>query len=101
MVQVAGQGGTDQATGRLAGPGVGEQTRQALCNIKAILEAHGASLDDVIMVRIYLTRPDDFPAMDAEYAAFMSHPFPARTTVIAGLLSGMLVEIDALAVLDS
>ncbi|WP_030055281.1 MULTISPECIES: RidA family protein [Streptomyces] len=99
LLQVAGQGGTDPATGKLVPGGVAEQTTRTLRNIEAILRSEGASFADVIMVRVHLARADDFPAMDAAYAAFLGHPFPARTTVIVGLLSGMLVEIDALAAL--
>ncbi|MFD8751212.1 RidA family protein [Kitasatospora sp. NPDC059577] len=99
LLQVAGQGGTDPATGELVPGGVAEQTTQTLRNIDAILRSEGSSLADAVMLRVYLAHADDFPAMDAAYGAFLGHPFPARTTVVVGLLSGMLVEIDALAVL--
>jgi len=52
------------------------------------------------MMRVYLTDVADFPAMNEVYSAFVDAPFPARTTVYVGLPAGMLVEIDALAVLD-
>ncbi|WP_030241356.1 RidA family protein [Streptomyces sp. NRRL S-350] len=99
LLQVAGQGGTDPATGKLVPGGVAEQTARTLRNIEAILASEGATFADVIMVRVYLAQADDFAAMDAAYGAFLGRPFPARTTVVVGLLSGMLVEIDALAVL--
>jgi 2-iminobutanoate/2-iminopropanoate deaminase len=101
LLQVAGQVGIDPATGALAGDEVGEQTRQTLDNLVAILEAAGATLRDVIMVRVYLTDRAHFAAMNEVYAGFVGEPFPARTTVFVGLAEGMLVEIDALAVLSS
>jgi 2-iminobutanoate/2-iminopropanoate deaminase len=101
LLQVAGQVGIDPATGALAGADVGEQTRRTLENLVAILEAAGATLRDVIMVRVYLTDRAHFAAMNEVYAGFVGEPFPARTTVFVGLAEGMLVEIDALAVIPS
>jgi 2-iminobutanoate/2-iminopropanoate deaminase len=101
LLQVAGQVGIDPATGALAGAEVGEQTRQTLENLVAVLEAAGATLRDVIMVRVYLTDRAHFAAMNEVYAGFVGEPFPARTTVFVGLAEGLLVEIDALAVIPS
>jgi reactive intermediate/imine deaminase len=101
LLQVAGQVGIDPATGELAGGEVGEQTRQTLDNLVAVLEAAGATLRNVIMMRVYLTDQAHFAAMNEVYAGFVGEPFPARTTVFVGLAEGMLVEIDALAVLPS
>jgi 2-iminobutanoate/2-iminopropanoate deaminase len=100
LLQVAGQVGIDPATGELVGDEVGEQTRQTLDNLVAVLEAAGATLRDVIMVRVYLTDQAHFAAMNEIYAGFVGEPFPARTTVFVGLAEGMLVEIDALAVIS-
>jgi 2-iminobutanoate/2-iminopropanoate deaminase len=99
LLQVAGQGPVDPSTGEYAGSTVGEQTRQALLNIEAILKAAGAGFDDVLMMRVYLARVGDFAEMNEVYAEFVTEPFPGRTTVYVGLPEGMLVEIDALAVL--
>jgi 2-iminobutanoate/2-iminopropanoate deaminase len=101
LLQVAGQVGVDPATGELAGDEVAEQTRQTLDNLVAVLEAARATLRDVIMMRVYLTDQAHFAAMNEVYAGFVGEPFPARTTVFVGLAEGMLVEIDALAVLPS
>lgn len=100
ILQVAGQGPTDPETGRFAGGTVAEQTRQTLLNVQAVLRAAGADFDDVVMMRVYLTDVADFAAMNEVYSDFVTAPFPARTTVYVGLPAGMLVEIDALAVLD-
>jgi enamine deaminase RidA (YjgF/YER057c/UK114 family) len=73
--------------------------------VAAILEAGGASFEDVVMLRVYLTTRDDFAAMNEAYGAFVtervpSGVLPSRTTVFTGLpREEMLVEIDALAVL--
>ena len=100
IVAAAGQGGSDPVTGELVGPGVAEQSRQALANVAAVLVASGASLDDVIKVGVFLTDPDDFAALNDVYRSVFSEPYPARTTVYVGLPDGMRVEIDAIAVVD-
>jgi len=107
LLQVAGQGPVDPATGEYLHPGdVGAQTTRTLANVEAVLTAGGAGFDDVLMLRVYLTSRDDFAAMNAAYGEFLtlrcpSGVLPARTTVMTGLpRAEMLVEIDALAVLD-
>ena len=100
ILQVAGQGPVDPATGEFAGPDIASQTRQTLLNIQAILKAAGASFDDVMMVRVYLADLGDFAAMNEVYTEFVTEPFPSRTTVGVALPFGMLVEIDALAVVE-
>lgn len=98
IVHAAGQGGADPATGTMP-DGIGAQTRQALRNVDQVLRANGASLDDVVRIGVFLARIEDFAEMDAAYREVVAEPFPARTTVTVGLPAGMLVEIDALAVL--
>jgi 2-iminobutanoate/2-iminopropanoate deaminase len=107
ILQVSGQGSVDPASGDFVFAGdVKGQTTRVLQNIEAILKAGGASLDDVVMLRVYLTTRDDFAAMNEAYADFVSTRtpsgvLPSRTTVFTGLpLPDMLVEIDALAVLS-
>src|SRR6185503_107236 len=95
MLYVAGQGPFD-AKGNLVGTTIAEQTRQTLANVKAIVEAGGATMADVVKVNVYLTDLANFGAMNEVYATFFPEPFPTRTTVEAGLL-GFLVEIDAVA----
>jgi 2-iminobutanoate/2-iminopropanoate deaminase len=101
LLQVAGQGGVDPQTGEWVGDTVEAQTRQTLDNLVAILEEAGASLRDVIMMRVYLTDRAHFGAMNEVYSGYVQEPFPARTTVFVGLAEGMLIEIDALAVIPS
>jgi reactive intermediate/imine deaminase len=100
ILQVAGQVAFDPATNEIVGSDVTTQTRQVMHNVQAILEAGGASLEDVVMCRVYLTDTAHFGEMNDAYREFFEESFPARTTVYVGLPEGLLVEIDALAVLD-
>ncbi len=105
LLQVAGQVAVDPATGEYVGDDAGAQTAQVLQNINAVLEAGGATFDDVISIRVYLRDAADFAAMNAAYDAFVparspSGVLPARTTVVVGFAAPQIaVEIDALAVL--
>jgi enamine deaminase RidA (YjgF/YER057c/UK114 family) len=63
-----------------------------------VLEASGASMDDVVTMRVFLTDTAQFGEMNEVYAEAFRAPYPARTTVYVGLPDGLLVEIDALAV---
>jgi len=105
LLQVSGQGAVDPETGQYVGAGdVRTQTRRTLDNVRAVLEAGGAGVEDVLMFWVYLTRRDDFAAMNEAYAAFLAEHVPsgaqpARTTVFVDLPHEVvLVEIDALAV---
>jgi len=105
LLQVSGQGPVDPATGAHIGDGdVRVQTRRTLENVRAILEAGGASVEDVVMFRVYLTAREHFAAMNEVFGEFVaahvpSGELPSRTTVFVGLPhEAMLVEIDALAV---
>ncbi|MFE6030392.1 RidA family protein [Streptomyces niveus] len=98
VLAVSGQLPLDPGTGAVVGTTVAEQTAQALRNVTAVLKAAGASMEDVIMLRVYLTDPADLAAMNEAYAEAVGEPFPARTTVCMRLPAGVLVEVDALAV---
>ncbi|APE34233.1 reactive intermediate/imine deaminase [Nocardia mangyaensis] len=105
FVQVSGQGPVDPETNEYLHPGdVAAQTTRTLMNVRAIVEASGASFDDVVMLRVYLTKREDFTIMNGAYGEFVTKHttngvLPARTTVFTGLpREEMLVEIDALAV---
>lgn len=100
ILQVAGQVAFDPATNEIVGDDVATQTAQVMRNVIAVLEAGGATLEDVVMCRIYLTDTAHFGEMNDAYREFFEESFPARTTVYVGLPAGLLVEIDALAVLD-
>ena len=98
IVQSAGQVGV-RPDGTLV-EGVEEQTRQALRNVLAVLAASGAAETDIVSVRVYLTDVAHFSGMNKAYAELLSEPYPSRTTVYVGLRQGLLVEIDALAVIE-
>ncbi|HEY1919108.1 MAG TPA: Rid family hydrolase [Streptosporangiaceae bacterium] len=91
---VSGIVGIDPATDRLAGDTIQDQTRQALSNCQAILQAGGASLDDVIEVGVLLTNPADFAGLNEEYARWFPAKPPARYVAKLGVdLPGLLVSI--------
>lgn len=100
VLQVAGQVGFDPETGKPVADTVAEQTEQVFKNLRAVLEAGGAGFADVVMMRAYLTDPAHFAEFNETYNSLIPEPYPARTTVYVGLPPGLLVEIDALAVLD-
>ena len=96
---VSGQVPVDPASGAVVDGGIAGQTRRVLENVRAVLEAGGASLQDVVKTTVYMTDLDEFDVMNDVYAdAFAGHA-PARATVqVAALPLGALVEIDAVAV---
>ncbi len=99
VVYTAGQIAIDPALGRLIEGNVAEQTEQVLKNVRAILEASGLSMADVVKTSVFLLSMSDFPAMNEVYARHFGTPPPARSTVaVRELPLGALVEIDAVAV---
>ncbi|MCJ1677836.1 RidA family protein [Streptomyces sp. APSN-46.1] len=108
ILQVAGQVGflphVDGQPPTPAGPTLRAQTLQTLDNVRSVLEAGGAGWDDVMMIRVYLTDTEHFAEMNGIYNAYfeeqgLKEAPAARTTVYVGLPAGLLIEIDALAVL--
>jgi 2-iminobutanoate/2-iminopropanoate deaminase len=94
---LAGQGGFDPSTGKVVSNDVAEQTEQTFRNIQTVLEAAGASLDDVVSCLVHLVDLADFPAFNAIYAEHFTGVKPVRTTVRADLVAGLLVEITVVA----
>ena len=95
-VYTAGQVAFD-ANGDLVSGGIAEQTRQALENLRACLLAAGCTLDDVVKVNVFLLDLADFEEFNDVYRTAFTEPYPARTTVQAGLPGGIRVEIEAVA----
>lgn len=95
LVYTAGQVPFDEH-GNVVGADAAEQTHQVLKNIGNCLAAAGCGFDDVIKVNAYLTDIGDFPAYNEVYRQYFKEPYPARTTVQAGLV-GVKVEIEAIA----
>ena len=95
-VFTAGQVAFDE-TGAVVGSDAATQVRRALENVRSCLVAGGCRLEDVVKVNAYLADLGDFDAYNEVYREFFSEPYPARTTVQAGLPPGLLVEIEAVA----
>ncbi len=95
---VSGQVGMDPASGEFAGPTIQLQTERMLENVKAILEAGGASLSHVVKTTVFLKDMNDFAAMNEVYARYFTAAPPARSTVqVARLPKDALVEIEVVA----
>lgn len=93
-IYVSGMAGIDPATSKMAGATIQEQTRQALLNCKAIVEAGGGALEDVVLVTVLLANPPDFAAMNEEYAKVFAVEPPARAVTKLGVeLPNVLVSI--------
>jgi 2-iminobutanoate/2-iminopropanoate deaminase len=98
LVFVAGQLGVSLDTGDLVGPGIEEQTEQAMRNLGAILEAAGSGLDKLLKTTVFLVDLADFPKMNEVYARHAGERPPARSTIgISQLPVGARVEIEAIA----
>ena len=96
---VSGIAGIDPSTGHFAGDTIQDQTRQALTNCKAILQAGGVSLDDVLEVGILLANSADFAGLNEEYSRWFPAEPPARYVAKLGVeLPGLLVSIRMTAV---
>jgi 2-iminobutanoate/2-iminopropanoate deaminase len=93
-VYVSGLVGIDMNTGHLAGLTIQEQTRQALANCRAVLQAAGATMDDVIEVGVLLADPVEFGGMNDEYATWFPVEPPTRYVAKLGVeIPGVLISI--------
>ena len=96
---LSGQIGLDPATGQLV-QGIENQIHRVFGNLKAVAEAAGAALGDVVKLNVYLTDLADFARVNEAMAKYFSQPYPARAVVgVASLPRGALVEADAIVVL--
>jgi 2-iminobutanoate/2-iminopropanoate deaminase len=94
LVFVSGTAGIDPSTGSLVGDSIQQQTRQALTNCQAILEAAGATLDDVTEVGVLLADPADFAGLNEEYARWFPADPPTRYVAKLGVdLPGLRVSL--------
>ena len=95
QIAITGQGES------LANADLETQSRQALANLRAVVEASGGTLDRVAKVTVYLADPNGWPAFNAVYAAFFGTHRPTRAVVpVNGFHGGFLVEVDAIVVLE-
>lgn len=97
-IYVAGQGPIDPKTGKIVGNTFEEQAIRTFENLRAILEAAGASLADVVKVNVYLADLSDFAKMNEIYKRYFPEDYPARSTVGAQLLFHLFIEVDCIAV---
>jgi 2-iminobutanoate/2-iminopropanoate deaminase len=98
LVYTSGQIPIDPATGSFVEGGIKEQTRQALTNVQAILEAAGLTMANVVKTTVFMADMNDFADMNAVYAEFFAEPYPARSAVaVKTLPKGALVEIEVVA----
>jgi 2-iminobutanoate/2-iminopropanoate deaminase len=98
FVFVSGQIPLDPITGNIVQGGVVEQTHQALKNLRAVLEAAGSGLQQVVKTTIFLTNLDDFQKINQIYGEYLGEAKPARATVqVSRLPRESLIEIEAVA----
>jgi 2-iminobutanoate/2-iminopropanoate deaminase len=96
---VSGQAGIDPRTGQAAGPSFGEQARQALANLRAVLEAAGSGLPYVVKTTCFLVNTAAFAELNALYAEHFPDAPPVRSTLVVALPRDLLFSIEAIAVL--
>ena len=98
LLFISGQIPLDPATGVLVDGDIAAQTHRVFANLRAILEAAGASFDAVVRTTVYLADMNDFAAMNEVYGTYFTSPAPARATVEASRLpKDARVEIDVIA----
>jgi 2-iminobutanoate/2-iminopropanoate deaminase len=98
LVYASGQIPLDPRTGVLVTGDIRDQTRRALENLKAVLDASGSSLERAVKTTVFLKDIGDFAPMNEVYEEYLGRAKPARSTVaVADLPRGALVEIDLIA----
>lgn len=99
---VSGQIPVVPATGAIVSDTVEEQTRQVLENVKAVVEAAGLTLNDVVKTSVFIKNMDDFAVINGVYSEYFKENCPARACVeVARLPKDVLIEMEAIAVLQS
>ncbi|MBI2796961.1 MAG: hypothetical protein HYX65_09695 [Gemmatimonadetes bacterium] len=100
LVFVSGQTPRDPATGDIGQADLKVQARRTLYNLKAVLRAAGAGLEDVVSVTVFLADEKDWGDFNEVYTEFFKEPYPSRTAV-GCQLRGILVEVSAIAMVDA
>jgi 2-iminobutanoate/2-iminopropanoate deaminase len=101
LLFVSGQVPVNPATGKLC-EDIKDQTRQALENVKAVLAAGGATLANVMKTTVFLKNLDDFAVMNDIYKEYFPKDPPARSTIeVSRIPRGSMIEIEAIAIIDS
>jgi 2-iminobutanoate/2-iminopropanoate deaminase len=96
---VSGQGPVDPETGEFRFGSFEEQAKLTFDNVTTLLTAAGTSWAQVVKVSVFLADLNDFGRMNEIYRAYLTKPYPARTTVQAGLPPQMLIEVDCIALI--
>ena len=101
LLFISGQIPLDAKSGEIVRSGVADEAKKVLENLKAIIEAAGGSLGDVVKTTIFLKDMNSFSIVNEVYGAFFPQPFPARATIeVARLPRDVNVEIEAIAKLS-
>ena len=98
IAYISGQGPIDPETGEIRSGSFAQQATLTFDNITTLLEAAGTSWKHVVKVGVFLADLKDFSAMNDIYKTYLTEPYPARTTVQAGLPTDMLIEVDCMAI---
>ena len=99
QVFFSGQIPLDPASGNLVDGGIEAQARRAFDNLKAVCEAAGGSLDDIVRVCLYLTDLGQFATVNSVMGEYFGTPYPARSTIeVSALPKGAAFEVDAIMV---
>lgn len=102
LLFVSGQVPVDPTTGAMVDGDIATQARRVLENLRALVEASGLSMAQVVRTTVFLADMNDFAAMNEVYKSFFSEPYPARSTVQAARLPrDSRIEIDAIASADA
>lgn len=102
LLFTAGQIAMDPATGHISAARIEEQTRQALDNLKAVVEAGGSSLSSVVKVTVFLKDMNDFATVNEIYAEYFGDDPPARSAIeVARLPKDVLIEVECIARIES
>ena len=98
IAYISGQGPVDPETGELQLGNFAQQAKLTFDNVTTLLEAVGTSWKHAVKVGVFLADLKDFGAMNDIYKTYLTEPYPARTTVQAGLPTDMLIEVDCMAI---
>ena len=97
LIYTAGQVGIDPASGKVAGDTFAAQARQALANLRALLEDAGSGMDQVLKVTCFVTEAEAFSTLNDLFAEFFPAAPPVRSTPVVALPRGLKFSIDAIA----
>ena len=97
LVFFSGQIALDPASGELVGGGIEAQARRAFDNLRAVCEAAGGGMEDIVRVGLYLTDLGQFATVNAVMGEYFGQPYPARSTIeVSALPKGAAFEVDAI-----